>query len=85
MGHGRTSRDRAVEYHALLLTAAAGMSLLAVSNSFVIAFVALELFSIALYVLVAIDTDALPGAGGRPQVPDRGLGGRGLPALRRRR
>jgi len=47
--------DRAVEYHALLLAAAAGMSLLAVSNSLVIAFIALELFSIALYVLVAID------------------------------
>ena len=50
--------DRAVEYHALLLAAGAGMSLLAVSNSLVIAFIALELFSIALYVLVAIDVDA---------------------------
>ena len=56
--------DRAVEYHALLLAAAAGMSLLAVSNSLVIAFIALELFSIALYVLVAIDVDALPGLEG---------------------
>ena len=50
-------RERSVEYHVLLLTATAGMSLLAVSNSFVTAFVALELFSLALYVLVAIDTD----------------------------
>ena len=40
------------------------MSLLAVSNSLVIAFIALELFSIALYVLVAIDVDALPGLEG---------------------
>ena len=56
--------DRAVEYHALLLAAGAGMSLLAVSNSLVIAFIALELFSIALYVLVAIDSDALPGLEG---------------------
>jgi NADH-quinone oxidoreductase subunit N len=52
-------RERGVEYHALLLTAAAGMSLLCVSNSFVTAFVALELFSLALYVLVAIETDDL--------------------------
>ena len=54
MGH---LEERGVEYHALLLAAAAGMSLLCVSNSFVTAFVALELFSLALYVLVAIETD----------------------------
>jgi NADH-quinone oxidoreductase subunit N len=53
----RDLRERGVEYHALLLAAAAGMSLLAVSNSFVTAFVALELFSLALYVLVAIEAD----------------------------
>jgi NADH-quinone oxidoreductase subunit N len=35
------------------------MSLLAVANSFVTTFVALELFSICLYVLVAIETDDL--------------------------
>jgi NADH-quinone oxidoreductase subunit N len=52
-------RSRAVEYHALLLSACAGMSLLAVSNSLVTTFVALELFSICLYVLVAIETDDL--------------------------
>ena len=56
MGH---LRERGVEYHVLLLTATAGMSLLCVSNSFVTAFVALELFSLALYVLVAIETDDL--------------------------
>ncbi len=56
--------DRVVEYHALLLTAAAGMSLLAVANSLVILFVALELFSICLYVLVAIESDRLPGLEG---------------------
>ncbi|MGZ4481680.1 MAG: NADH-quinone oxidoreductase subunit N, partial [Gaiellales bacterium] len=50
-------RQRSVEYHALLLAAAAGMSLLCVANSFVTLFVALELFSVALYVLVAIDTE----------------------------
>ena len=55
----RDLRERGVEYHALLLAACAGMSLLCVSNSFVTAFVALELFSLALYVLVAIETDDL--------------------------
>jgi NADH-quinone oxidoreductase subunit N len=55
----RDLRERGVEYHALLLSACAGMSLLAVSNSFVTTFVALELFSICLYVLVAIETDDL--------------------------
>jgi len=56
MGH---LRERSVEYHVLLLTATAGMSLLCVANSFVTAFVALELFSLALYVLVAFETDDL--------------------------
>ena len=46
--------ERALEYYTLVLVAGAGMSLLAVANSFVILFVALELFSIALYILVAI-------------------------------
>jgi NADH-quinone oxidoreductase subunit N len=50
--------QRAVEYNALLLAAMAGMSLLAVANSLLILFVALELFSIALYVLVAIETES---------------------------
>ena len=51
-------KQRAVEFNALVLIACAGMSLLSVANSFVTLFVALELFSIALYVLVAIDTDS---------------------------
>jgi len=55
----RDLRERGVEYHALLLSACAGMSLIAVANSFVTTFVALELFSICLYVLVAIETDDL--------------------------
>ena len=58
------AEERSVEYHALLLTAAAGMSLLAVANSLLILFVALELFSICLYVLVAIDADRLSGLEG---------------------
>jgi NADH-quinone oxidoreductase subunit N len=51
--------ERSVEYHVLLLAASAGMSLLCVANSFVTGFVALELFSLALYILVAIETDDL--------------------------
>ena len=52
-------RERAVEYHSLLLIGAGGMSLLAISNSFVTVFVALELLSICLYILVAMDSDEL--------------------------
>ena len=52
-------RERAVEYHTLLLIGAGGMSLLAISNSFVTVFVALELLSICLYILVAMDSDEL--------------------------
>jgi NADH-quinone oxidoreductase subunit N len=47
--------ERIVEYHALLLTAVGGMSFLAATNSLLVLFVALELFSISLYVLCAID------------------------------
>src|SRR4029079_14016856 len=52
-------RRGAVECFALMLTAAAGMSLLVVANSFVTVFVALELFSLCLYILVALDVDSL--------------------------
>jgi NADH-quinone oxidoreductase subunit N len=58
-GAGGAIHRRAVEYYALLLFASGGMALLAAANSFVILFVALELFSIALYVLVAIETDEI--------------------------
>ncbi|HEY1479928.1 MAG TPA: NADH-quinone oxidoreductase subunit N [Gaiellales bacterium] len=47
--------ERTVEFHALLLTAVGGMSLLAAANSLLVLFVALELFSISLYVLCALD------------------------------
>jgi NADH-quinone oxidoreductase subunit N len=59
-GAGGGIHRRAVEYYGLLLFAVGGMCLLAQANSFVIVFVALELFSIALYVLVAIDTESSP-------------------------
>ena len=47
--------DRIAEYYALLCFAGAGMCLLAAANGFVTLFVALELFSISLYVLCALD------------------------------
>ena len=47
--------DRIAEYYALLCFAGAGMCLLASANGFVSLFVALELFSISLYVLCALD------------------------------
>ncbi len=48
-------REQGAEFVALLLLAGAGMDLIAASNSFVTVFVALELFSISLYVLCAFD------------------------------
>jgi NADH-quinone oxidoreductase subunit N len=47
--------DRIAEYYSLLCFAGAGMCILAAANGFVSLFVALELFSIALYVLCALD------------------------------
>jgi NADH-quinone oxidoreductase subunit N len=47
--------DRIAEYYSLLCFAGAGMCLLASANGFVTLFIALELFSIALYVLCALD------------------------------
>lgn len=50
--------SRAAEFVSLLLLAAVGMDLLAVANSFVSLFVALELFSITLYAMCAFDLDS---------------------------
>jgi len=48
-------RENGAEFAALLLFAAAGMNMIAGSNSFITLFVALELFSIALYILCGFD------------------------------
>ena len=77
--------DHIGEYYALLLTAAAGMSLLAGVNGFVTLFVALELFSLALYILCALDLTSRGLARGRAEVPGDRLGRLGLPAVRLRR
>ncbi|MGN6379089.1 MAG: NADH-quinone oxidoreductase subunit N [Gaiellales bacterium] len=63
-GAGGGIAGRAVEYNALLLAALGGMSLLSVANSLIIVFVALELFSIALYILVGIETESQPAVEG---------------------
>jgi NADH-quinone oxidoreductase subunit N len=47
--------DRIAEYYCLLCFSGAGMCLLASANGFIPLFVGLELFSIALYVLCALD------------------------------
>ena len=49
-------REHGPEFVAFLLVAAAGMDLLAASNSFVSLFITLETFSIALYALCAFET-----------------------------
>ncbi|MBC7643635.1 MAG: NADH-quinone oxidoreductase subunit N [Thermoleophilia bacterium] len=57
MSFGLVQRDRVGEYHALLLAAVCGMGMFSAGASFVTLFVGLELFSIALYVLCAIDVN----------------------------
>src|SRR4029077_11757598 len=54
----RRMADRIAEYYALLCFAGAGMCILAAANGFVSLFIALELFSISLYVLCALDVDS---------------------------
>ncbi len=61
IGHDYLERVdvRVPEYNPLLLMAVSGMSLLAVANDLILLFVALELMSIALYVLCAINRGEL--------------------------
>jgi NADH-quinone oxidoreductase subunit N len=54
---GRADDARHGEFHALLLAAAAGMGLMVGASGFVTLFIGLELFSIALYVLCALDAE----------------------------
>ena len=49
-------REHGPEFVAFLLVAAAGMDLLAASNSFISLFITLEMFSISLYALCAFET-----------------------------
>jgi NADH-quinone oxidoreductase subunit N len=54
-GYLRRERLEAPEYYALMLCSATGMMLMASANDLVIVFLALEILSIALYVLSAFD------------------------------
>ena len=54
---GRADDGRHGEFHALLLAAVTGMGLLVASSGFVTLFIGLELFSIALYVMCALDAE----------------------------
>ncbi|MCW2925967.1 MAG: proton-translocating NADH-quinone oxidoreductase, chain, partial [Thermoleophilia bacterium] len=54
---GRADDGRHGEFQALLLASVCGMGLFVAASSFVTLFVGLELFSIALYVLCALDAD----------------------------
>ncbi|MCW2973645.1 MAG: proton-translocating NADH-quinone oxidoreductase, chain [Thermoleophilia bacterium] len=54
---GRSDDGRHGEFHALVLSAVCGMGLFVAAGSFVSLFVGLELFSIALYVLCALDAE----------------------------
>lgn len=56
---GRSKDGRHGEFHALLLTAVMGMGLFVSAGTFVTLFVGLELFSISLYVLCALDAERI--------------------------
>ena len=57
----RSREDHVGEYYALLAAAGAGMSFFVSANNLMTLFLALEWFSISLYVLCAIDRDRLGG------------------------
>jgi NADH-quinone oxidoreductase subunit N len=54
-------REHVAEYYALLAAAGAGMTFFVAANNLMTLFLALEWFSISLYVLCAIDRDLLTG------------------------
>jgi NADH-quinone oxidoreductase subunit N len=57
----RAREDHAAEYYSLLAAAGAGMVFFVGANNLMTLFLALEWFSIALYILCAIDRDRLGG------------------------
>jgi len=58
-GYLRRENVEGPEYHALLLLSASGMLLMTSANDLIVVFLALEILSIALYVLAAFDRDRL--------------------------
>ena len=67
---GIARRDHVGEYYALLATAGGGMVFFVAPANLMTLFLGLEWFSIALYILCALDTTG-DVARGRAQVPDR--------------
>jgi NADH-quinone oxidoreductase subunit N len=57
----RAREDHAAEYYALLAAAGSGMAFFVAANNLMTLFLALEWFSISLYILCAIDRDRLGG------------------------
>jgi NADH-quinone oxidoreductase subunit N len=57
----RAREDHAAEYYSLLAAAGAGMAFFVAANNLMTLFLALEWFSISLYILCAIDRDRLGG------------------------
>jgi NADH-quinone oxidoreductase subunit N len=57
----RAREDHVAEYYALLAAAGAGMAFFVAANNLLTLFLALEWFSLCLYVLCAIDRDRLGG------------------------
>jgi NADH-quinone oxidoreductase subunit N len=57
----RAREDHAAEYYALLAAAGSGMAFFVGANNLMTLFLALEWFSISLYILCAIDRDRLGG------------------------
>ncbi|HYH52415.1 MAG TPA: NADH-quinone oxidoreductase subunit N [Acidimicrobiia bacterium] len=58
-GYLRREEVESPEYHALLLLSASGMLLMTSANDLIVVFLALEILSIALYVLAAFDRNRL--------------------------
>jgi NADH-quinone oxidoreductase subunit N len=57
----RVREDHAAEYYSLLAAAGAGMAFFVAANNLMTLFLALEWFSISLYILCAIDRDRIGG------------------------
>ena len=79
---GEHRRDHAGEYYALLAAAGAGMAFFVTAGNLMTLFLGLEWFSIALYILCALDTHRETLARGGAEVPDRRQLRLGDPALR---
>ena len=69
---GDRRRDHVGEYYALLAAAGGGMAFFVSAGNLMTLFLGLEWFSIALYILVALDTHRKEALEAGLEVPDRG-------------